>query len=218
MAVRPKMAASLIAVWHDHAGTPHLLMGRRHASVRFLPGFLVFPGGRFERSDRTHRKTVSLDDVSAQVLDAESSCGAAALFNTALRETLEETGVDLVKEHHRSAHYVARAVTPPSMPVRYDTHFFLVVLASSDGPPSSSGPRDGELEAVDWFSASRLNDERLHHVTAAVARHAVGSLLSDEPERLLIANRRPKRWSGLMPLRSAILKASQQDQEDGSRS
>ncbi|HEY0293434.1 MAG TPA: NUDIX hydrolase, partial [Hansschlegelia sp.] len=43
-------AATLIVIDRSRR-TPKLLMGRRHESLRFMPGKYVFPGGRVERED-----------------------------------------------------------------------------------------------------------------------------------------------------------------------
>src|SRR6478672_8381515 len=49
--LRPKDAATLILI--DRAAkTPKVLMGRRHAGLKFMPGKFVFPGGRIEPGDR----------------------------------------------------------------------------------------------------------------------------------------------------------------------
>ena len=48
--VAPKDAATLILV--DRSGTtPKVLLGKRHARHKFMPGKFVFPGGRVDRSD-----------------------------------------------------------------------------------------------------------------------------------------------------------------------
>lgn len=49
-AVRPKDAASLI-LWKDGPRGIEILMGRRHHNLRFMPGVLVFPGGRVDHDD-----------------------------------------------------------------------------------------------------------------------------------------------------------------------
>lgn len=49
-ALRPRDAASLLLV--DRSGSePRILMGRRHASLVFMPGKFVFPGGRADPVD-----------------------------------------------------------------------------------------------------------------------------------------------------------------------
>src|ERR671912_2486752 len=49
--VRPKDAATLIIIDREGPG-PKVLMGRRHAGHKFMPGKFVFPGGRIEPEDR----------------------------------------------------------------------------------------------------------------------------------------------------------------------
>ena len=49
--VRPKDAATLILV--DRSGAvPKVLLGKRHARHKFMPGKFVFPGGRVEPADK----------------------------------------------------------------------------------------------------------------------------------------------------------------------
>ncbi len=52
--VRPKDAATLILV--DRSGAaPKVLLGKRHARHKFMPGKFVFPGGRVDPADRPCR-------------------------------------------------------------------------------------------------------------------------------------------------------------------
>src|ERR1044072_107355 len=47
----PRDAATLMLI--DRSGTkPKVLLGRRHASHKFMPGKFVFPGGRIEALDQ----------------------------------------------------------------------------------------------------------------------------------------------------------------------
>src|SRR5438445_8972420 len=49
--LRPKDAATIILI--DRSGAePKVLMGRRHTGHKFMPGKIVFPGGRVDREDR----------------------------------------------------------------------------------------------------------------------------------------------------------------------
>src|SRR5262245_26869518 len=58
--VRPKDAATLILV--DRSGSrPKVLLGRRHANHKFMPGKFVFPGGRVEAVDRRMANATHLD-------------------------------------------------------------------------------------------------------------------------------------------------------------
>ena len=49
--LRPRDSATLILIDRSEA-VPKVLLGRRHARHRFLPGKFVFPGGRVEIKDR----------------------------------------------------------------------------------------------------------------------------------------------------------------------
>jgi hypothetical protein len=44
-AVRPRPAASILALWQDSRDEPHIFMGRRHASLQFMPGSWFFQEG-----------------------------------------------------------------------------------------------------------------------------------------------------------------------------
>lgn len=149
--LRPCPAAALLIVDHG-AGAPRVLMGRRNPALAFMPGKYVFPGGRLERADRAMHAASELGEQALACLTANGrrSAGAArALALAAVRETFEETGI-LVGERSRSErahapspawerfaqaevlpkldcmHVVARAVTPPGRPRRFDTVFFSV--------------------------------------------------------------------------------------------
>ena len=47
---RPVDAATLILVDRS-GGTPKVLVGKRHDNVVFMPGKIVFPGGRVDKAD-----------------------------------------------------------------------------------------------------------------------------------------------------------------------
>ncbi len=59
--IRPKDAATLILL--DRSGPkPRVLLGRRHANHKFMPGKFVFPGGRIEPGDRQMNVMGTLDE------------------------------------------------------------------------------------------------------------------------------------------------------------
>src|SRR4051794_18484273 len=94
--VRPKDAATLILIDRT-AKKPKVLMGRRHAGHKFMPGKFVFPGGRIEPGDRRMVATGALhprieDRLLARV-QRPTSQRARALALAAIRETFEETGL-----------------------------------------------------------------------------------------------------------------------------
>jgi 8-oxo-dGTP pyrophosphatase MutT (NUDIX family) len=149
--VRPRDAATLILL--DHSGAaPRVLMGRRHPGHKFMPGKFVFPGGRVEASDRRMTIAGPLDAIVEEKLCAHtrrpSPAFARALALAAIRETFEETGLALgVTDHGAPAgapagawarfaatgvfpaldglDFLARAITPPGRPRRFDARFFV---------------------------------------------------------------------------------------------
>src|SRR5215218_4581557 len=94
--LRPADAATLIII--DRKGkSPKVLMGKRHAGLKFMPGKFVFPGGRIEAGDRSMTVTGDLHPRAEQALMARvtrpSTQRSRALALAAIRETFEETGL-----------------------------------------------------------------------------------------------------------------------------
>ena len=93
--VRPKDAATLILV--DRSGSvPKVLLGKRHARHKFMPGKFVFPGGGVDPTDKAMPVASALDPQSEmrlmQRFHKGSPVRARALALAAVRETFEETG------------------------------------------------------------------------------------------------------------------------------
>lgn len=172
---RPKDAATLIVA--DLSGPePRFLMGQRSNAHVFMPGFLVFPGGRLERSDYRH-EAPDLPDIDKLSVQTGSAGKSRALLNCAMRETIEETGLDL-RDHRAPIRYVGRAITPPGQVRRFDTRFFLMTATSAELPRPKAP--DGELLHVDWFAVSAMPNDKLHRITRMmldVAKHR----LADDP-------------------------------------
>jgi len=145
----PKDAATLILL--DRSGPqPKVLMGKRHHGHVFLPGKFVFPGGSVDPSDRLMTVDAPLDPRAEAKLMLHirrpSAAKARALVLSAIRETFEETGLLLgskradapktpagpwsafadanIHPDLSGVHFIARAITPPRRPRRYDTRFF----------------------------------------------------------------------------------------------
>jgi 8-oxo-dGTP pyrophosphatase MutT (NUDIX family) len=188
---RPKDAATIILI--DRSGpTFKVLMGRRHSAHRFLPGKFVFPGGRLELSDRHVPVSGTLDpQVEARLmakLPRPSRVKARALAVAAIREAFEETGLLLgtksadclrlpaawsaftaarVTPDVGALHFIARAITPPRRPRRFDTRFFSadaqLVAHRLEGVV---GP-DAELVELTWVpivNAKELDLPTITHV------------------------------------------------------
>jgi 8-oxo-dGTP pyrophosphatase MutT (NUDIX family) len=191
--VRPKDAATLIII-DRRAKTPKVLMGKRHAGHKFMPGKFVFPGGRIELGDRRMPVAGALHPRAEEALMARvirpSPLRSRALALAAVRETFEETGILLgTKEHGsptvpegpweafaahgvypdlESLHFIARAITPPRRPKRFDTRFFAVdreMIAAEVG--GAVGP-DSELVELVWVTLMEARQLDLPPITHAI--------------------------------------------------
>jgi 8-oxo-dGTP pyrophosphatase MutT (NUDIX family) len=192
--LRPRDAATLIII--DRAGRePKILMGRRHPGHAFMPGKFVFPGGRIEPGDRRMVAAGILHPRAEIALNARVARASAqrgrALALAAIRETFEETGLLLgtaaygppdgvpdgpwgaFREHGvfpdlEAMHVVARAITPPNRPRRFDTRFFAIdraaVAAEVDG---ITGP-DAELIELAWVTLADAQQLELPTITQVI--------------------------------------------------
>jgi 8-oxo-dGTP pyrophosphatase MutT (NUDIX family) len=172
----PRDAATLILI--DRNGPkPKVLLGRRHQGHAFVPGRFVFPGGRVDPNDRSMTVAKPLDPRTEDKLmrhtKRPSAAKARALALAAIRETFEETGLLLgekradppaspagpwvafadAKVHPALSeiHFIARAITPPRRPRRYDTRFFAAdASAIAHRIDGMVGP-DAELVELVWL-------------------------------------------------------------------
>jgi 8-oxo-dGTP pyrophosphatase MutT (NUDIX family) len=198
-AVRPRDAATLILVRRD-AEAPRVLMGRRHGGHSFMPDKWVFPGGRIDPADfRAPYATDLRHEVAAKLHMTAPEARARALAMAAVRETFEEAGLLLAKPapvrsavgpwreflaHGAAADlsamsFVARAITPPSVPKRFDARFFMADaerLISLERQPDC-----GELDEIAWFSLEEALGLDLPAVTRFVLRETRQRLT--HPER-----------------------------------
>ncbi len=71
--------AATLVVWRDGAGGPQILVVQRSAKMAFAAGAIVFPGGRVDPADHDLAVALGFPEEAAKV--------------TAIRETIEETGV-----------------------------------------------------------------------------------------------------------------------------
>lgn len=180
---RPKDAATLILIRDGR----EVLMGRRNSRHAFLPGHHVFPGGQIERADCYITPATDLRPEVAQVLDRRSARGRArALALAAIRETYEETGLCLGQPHaiaprSRSAawsgffreglsptlhvlDFIARAITPPRRPRRFDARFLVADAKHLHGTLGGTG----ELLDLQWVRIDQARDLKLPRITALV--------------------------------------------------
>lgn len=147
-AVRPRHAASLI-VYRQDGGDTSMLMGMRGAKHRFMPNRLVFPGGAVDRADLGAPAATPLTAQTEHLLRKNANERLAhGLGIAAARELHEETGLTLGTPPRLDAlHLLARAVTPPPSPIRFNARFFVVDGVHVAG--SLGG--DGELEGLRFY-------------------------------------------------------------------
>ncbi len=126
-AVSP-VAAAVAILWRC-APTIEVYLVQRAPTMRFLPGFWTFPGGKADP-----------EDVGPET--------------TAARELAEETGVVV-----ESANMVAagRWITPEVSPLRFDTRFYLAELP--EGQEADYSRSDGELVRGRWMQPSQALEE-----------------------------------------------------------
>jgi len=191
--VRPKDAATLILVDRSEK-TPKVLLGKRHHKHVFMPGKFVFPGGRAEPNDRLMPIAKPLHkDVEKRLMQEvvrPSAAKARALALAAIRETFEETGL-LVGAKHEGAraapdgpwaefakagfypdlsvlHFVARAITPPGRPRRFDARFFSVDASSIAHKIDNVVHPDAELVELVWVPIEEARKLDLPTITTIV--------------------------------------------------
>ena len=199
--VRPKDAASLVLVRRDPDAV-RVLMGERAKAHVFLPGRFVFPGGRMDAGDlRLALATDLRPEVRAKVAAGIAPVRARGLALAAIRETFEETGLLVGKRTAESpktraetwgrffAHgvvpnlealdFIARAITPPGRPRRFDARFFMADaehIAAALDPDAASG----ELLKPVWLTLAEARAADILPITHCVlneveARLAPGS-------------------------------------------
>ena len=194
--VTPRDAATLIIL--DRSGkTPKILMGKRHAGHKFMPGKFVFPGGRVDPTDKRMAISGVLPQKIENKLLKRVTRGAAsrprALALAAIRETFEETGLVLgsrdfgpvenpppgpwtdyaahgVHPSFEGLHFIARAITPPRRPKRFDTAFFAIDADEIAHRVEGVISADTELVELVWLPLAEAQKLDLPAITSVVLR------------------------------------------------
>lgn len=206
--ITPVDAATLIIL--DRAGPqPRVLMGKRHAGHRFMPGLFVFPGGRRETADRRIPRLGELAEPVAAQLQARIGkrprpALPACLALAAIRETFEETGLVLGRpagaatvaalpgEWARFAatghlpdlsglNFLARAITPPGRPKRFDTRFFVAEATNIVHQLEGVVTPDSELTELAWLTLDETAALPLPTITRVVLADLVAALVAGGP-------------------------------------
>lgn len=202
--VRPADAATLIVL--DRSGNaPRVLMGKRHEKHKFMPGKFVFPGGRTELTDTRLVAASELPaEVAARLLARcvrPSPARARRLALAAIRETFEETGLvigkpgtapappgrweDFVATGYLPAlsglSYLARAITPPRRPKRFDTRFFVADAREIAHRVEGIVGPDSELTELGWLSLAETAGLPLPAITRVVLADLDAALREGAP-------------------------------------
>ena len=189
----PRDAATLMLI--DRSGAkPKVLLGRRHQSHKFMPGKFVFPGGRIEPLDRVMPAASELHpDAQKKLMERvpEPSAELARAFAlAAVREMAEETGLLLgVKRDDPPAvpgeiwadfakarvhpdlahiHFIARAITPPRRPRRFDTRFFTADASAIACKIEGVVGPDSELVELTWVPIEQATHLDMPTITGVV--------------------------------------------------
>jgi len=189
----PRDAATLILI--DRTGPePQVLLGRRHAGHKFMPGKFVFPGGRIETGDIQMAAARELDAAAAAKLalhprDAEVPAPRAFPL-AAIRETFEETGLMLgtksgaapaapnsewqafakagILPDLSQIHFIARAITPPRRPKRFDTRFFTADADTIAHRVDGVITPDSELVELVWIPIKQARELEIPPITGII--------------------------------------------------
>ena len=222
-ALRPRDAATLIVVDRSVGGVARVLMGKRHAGHRFMPGKFVFPGGRVEPEDRRMAAAGSLDADVEEKLNVRvrrpSPGFARALALAAIRETFEETGLAIgvsdygapenappgawtrfaatgVRPALDTIDFLARAITPPGRPRRFDARFLIVDARFVAGRIDGAVHPGAELVELVWTpldEARNLDLPTITHAALDDLKHALEAGLDRRRPRPFYREIRGKR-------------------------
>ena len=207
--VEPRDAATLMLI--DRSGaTPKVLLGRRHHGHKFMPGKFVFPGGRLEPHDAEMSRISDLHpDIQAKLntrVASPSADFARALALTAIRETAEETGLLLgvrrdappatpgeiwaefakAKVHPDlgQIHFIARAITPPGRPKRFDTRFFTADATSVAHKIEGVVGPDSELVELAWAPISEAAKLDMPTITGVILEELLARVAAGMDHKL----------------------------------
>ncbi len=191
-ALRPRDAATLIVVQRSGGEITRVLMGKRHERHKFMPGKFVFPGGRVEPEDRRMCAAGALDPHVEEKLNVRvrrpSPGFARALALAAIRETFEETGLALgvcdygapespppgawarfaatgVYPALDAIDFLARAITPPGRPRRFDARFLIADARSIARRVEGAVHPDAELVELVWTPLGEARKLDLPEIT-----------------------------------------------------
>ncbi len=149
----------------------------------------------------------SSTNSSAEMRGRPTATRARAFGIAAIRETYEEVGLFIgvsagdaaavaakgasfsgfaeagVEPSLASLRFVARAITPPNRPRRFDTRFFACFAKDIAAKTSSSLGPSGELEDVAWLTFEEAKRAEIPAITATILDEVAIRLASDPTSR-----------------------------------
>jgi glyoxylase-like metal-dependent hydrolase (beta-lactamase superfamily II)/8-oxo-dGTP pyrophosphatase MutT (NUDIX family) len=200
----PQAASVLLARQY---GSSEVFVVARAAALRFLGGFLAFPGGKVHSSDHelaratpglTGQHVAAIRELFEEIgvllaHDAMGSFPTAEELAPLRRELMAEqmTFNDLLAERHlhlrpEDLTFAGSLVTPPFSPFRFDTAFFVAVLP----PGQIAEVWPGELTEGAWHSAARVladwdaGDNLVSPPTVALLQAIRGRTIEELPRRI----------------------------------
>lgn len=206
--IRPSDAATLLILDQAQGGPVRVLMGKRHMRHKFFPGAFVFPGGKVDAGDSRARvgddyHPAVMDKLMVEMRGRPSVTRARAFGIAAIRETYEEVGLFIgVTAGEQAAmaakgtsfsgfaeagvapslaplRFVARAITPPNRPRRFDTRFFACFTKDIAAKTASGLGPSGELEDVAWLTFEEAKRAEIPAITATILDEVAIRLASD---------------------------------------
>jgi len=190
---RPRDAASIMLLDRSQAQV-RVLVGKRHKAHVFMPDLHVFPGGRRDASD--YRLPWSgdinpavVERLKAAYVQRASENRLRAIALAALRELHEEASIAIGRKDSGNTklpflpdltnlRYMARAITPPGFPRRFDTHFFALFTDEAGVDPMDIHD-SRELEDLRWIDVNDVSAVRMPDITGIILGDLRASLQSD---------------------------------------
>lgn len=171
----PRDASSVIIIKRKN-NKLFVLMGRRPAKSKFMPGIYVFPGGAIDKTDYQINKLFNLSTkLKKSLLKSRTTKHTIAIMLAAIRETAEECGLFLAEKKTvkyenlninntwniflekslipciRKLNYFGRAITPSFLKTRFHARFFIANFDDFIGKIKTNG----ELENIGWIEIKK---------------------------------------------------------------
>lgn len=154
-AVTPRPAASVIPLRQGRRGL-EVFVQHRASTMDFVPGVVVFPGGRVDERDHSHGAALAVPGADEEAYAAHWARTAFAgagwartLLATAVRELAEETG--FVVDPRRLVPW-DNWVTPIGSARRFDVAFFVLPVGSGE----VLGHTTSEASHSQWLPVAEL--------------------------------------------------------------